>query len=307
MTRYVIIRIFQALIALIGITILVFILVRLSGDPMDLIRTPTSTEEEIARLKEYFGLDKSYPEQLWIYLNSLFRGDFGTSIIKRQPVIDMIKAALPNTIKMGLPSFIIAMSLALVLGVLAATKRDSLLDNGVKLLAVLGQALPGFWVAVMLVLLLSVKFRLLPVAGMGTLKHYVLPVGTMVFFMLPGMMRLVRSSMLDVLDSEYIKLARIKGLPDRKIIWKHALRNAFIAPLTSAGMLFASLITGAVITEIIFNWPGMGRLAVEAVQARDFPVVQAITIIVASMVLGMNILVDITYAIVDPQIRFQKS
>jgi peptide/nickel transport system permease protein len=306
-TRYVIIRIFQALIALIGITILVFILVRLSGDPMDLIRTPTSTEEEIARLKEYFGLDKSYPEQLWIYLNSLFRGDFGTSIIKRQPVIDMIKAALPNTIKMGLPSFIIAMSLALVLGVLAATKRDSLLDNGVKLLAVLGQALPGFWVAVMLVLLLSVKLRLLPVAGMGTLKHYVLPVGTMVFFMLPGMMRLVRSSMLDVLDSEYIKLARIKGLPDRKIIWKHALRNAFIAPLTSAGMLFASLITGAVITEIIFNWPGMGRLAVEAVQARDFPVVQAITIIVASMVLGMNILVDITYAIVDPQIRFQKS
>lgn len=307
MTRYVIIRIFQALIALIGITILVFILVRLSGDPMDLIRTPTSTEEEIARLKEYFGLDKSYPEQLWIYLNSLFRGDFGTSIIKRQPVIDMIKAALPNTIKMGLPSFIIAMSLALVLGVLAATKRDSLLDNGVKLLAVLGQALPGFWVAVMLVLLFSVKLRLLPVAGMGTLKHYVLPVGTMVFFMLPGMMRLVRSSMLDVLDSEYIKLARIKGLPDRKIIWKHALRNALIAPLTSAGMLFASLITGAVITEIIFNWPGMGRLAVEAVQARDFPVVQAITIIVASMVLGMNILVDITYAIVDPQIRFQKS
>lgn len=307
MTRYVIIRILQALIALIGIIILVFILVRLSGDPMDLIRTPTSTEEEIARLKEYFGLDKSYPEQLWIYLSSLFRGDFGTSIIKRQPVIDMIKAALPNTIKMGLPSFIIAMSLALVLGVLAATKRDSLLDNGVKLLAVLGQALPGFWVAVMLVLLFSVKLRLLPVAGMGTLKHYVLPVGTMVFFMLPGMMRLVRSSMLDVLDSEYIKLARIKGLPDRKIIWKHALRNAFIAPLTSAGMLFASLITGAVITEIIFNWPGMGRLAVEAVQARDFPVVQAITIIVASMVLGMNILVDITYAIVDPQIRFQKS
>ena len=307
MTRYVIIRILQALIALIGIIILVFILVRLSGDPMDLIRTPTSTEEEIARLKEYFGLDKSYPEQLWIYLSSLFRGDFGTSIIKRQPVIDMIKAALPNTIKMGLPSFIIAMSLALVLGVLAATKRDSLLDNGVKLLAVLGQALPGFWVAVMLVLLFSVKLRLLPVAGMGTLKHYVLPVGTMVFFMLPGMMRLVRSSMLDVLDSEYLKLARIYGLPDRKIIWKHALRNALIAPLTSAGMLFASLITGAVITEIIFNWPGMGRLAVEAVQARDFPVVQAITIIVASMVLGMNILVDITYAIVDPQIRFQKS
>ncbi|MCR4393616.1 MAG: ABC transporter permease, partial [Dehalococcoidales bacterium] len=192
-------------------------------------------------------------------------------------------------------------------GVLAATRRDSIFDAGVKFLAVLGQALPGFWVAIMAMLVFSVYWPVLPPAGMGSLSNYVLPVATMVFFLLPGMMRLVRSSMLDVLDSEYIKLARIKGLPERIVIWKHALRNALIAPLTTAGMIFASLITGAVITENVFNWPGMGRLIVEATYARDFPVVQAVTILIAIIVLGMNLLVDITYAYVDPQIRYQNS
>ena len=159
----------------------------------------------------------------------------------------------------------------------------------------------------MAVLIFSVYLRWLPVAGTDTLANYVLPVGTMVFFMLPGMMRLVRSSMLDVLDSEYIKLARIKGLPERLVIWKHALRNAIISPLTVAGMIFAMFITGAVITEIIFNWPGMGRLMVENTFSRDFAVVQAITIIVAIAVLGINLLVDISYAYIDPQIRYQRT
>ncbi|NLM46902.1 MAG: ABC transporter permease [Firmicutes bacterium] len=307
MSRYIVIRILQAFLALIGITVLVFILVRASGDPTHLIITPTSTPEEIANLKKQLGLDKSYPEQFVVFVSGLVRGEFGDSIIKRKPAAEMIKEALPNTIKLGLPAFFIAMALALGLGVLAAARRDSIYDAGVKLIAVLGQALPGFWVAIMAMLLFSVRLRLLPVAGAGTLKHYVLPVGTMVFFLLPGMMRLVRSSMLDVLDAEYIRLARIKGLSEAKIIWKHALRNALIGPLTTAGMIFASLITGAVITEIIFNWPGMGRLLVEAVTARDFPVVQAITMLVAAMDLGMNIVVDIAYAFVDPQIRHQKS
>jgi ABC-type dipeptide/oligopeptide/nickel transport system permease component len=149
--------------------------------------------------------------------------------------------------------------------------------------------------------------QVLPTSGMGDLSHYVLPVGTMLFFMLPGMMRLVRSTMLDVLDSEYIKLARIKGLSETKVIWKHALRNAIISPLTVAGMMLAGIIGGAVITENIFNWPGMGRLALEYTVGRDFPVVQAVAIIVAVMVLGMNFLVDIAYAYVDPQIRYQRT
>jgi ABC-type dipeptide/oligopeptide/nickel transport system permease component len=306
MVRFIIIRLLQSLIALIGIIILVFFLVRASGDPLSLISSPNMTKEQYALIKAKWGLDKSWGEQFIIYMGDLAKGDLGESLIKERPVIEIIGEALPNTLKLIIPAFIIGMLLALFLGITAATYRDSLWDNGVKFLAVLGQALPGFWVAIMAVLILSVKLGWLPVAGMSSPAHYVLPVGTLVFFMMPGMMRLVRSSMLDVLDSEYIKLARIKGLPERTVIWKHALRNALISPLTVAGMVFALFITGAVITETIFNWPGIGKLLVETTFSRDFAIVQAITIIVAVFVLGINLIVDISYAYVDPQIRFQR-
>jgi len=307
MTRFIIIRILQAIITLIGIIVLVFFMVRISGNPVLFMISPLSTESEIKVLQQQLGLDKSYWEQFGIYIRDLTRGNLGESFIKRIPVSEMIGSALPNTLKLGVPSFLIGTILGIALGVLAATKRDSFLDNGIKFLAILGQALPGFWVAIMAVLVLSVYWELLPPAGMGGIQNYVLPVGTMIFFMLPGMMRLVRSTMLDVLDSEYVKLARIKGLPERMVIWKHALRNAIISPLTVAGMMLAGIIGGAVITENIFNWPGMGKLAVESTIGRDFPVVQAIAIIAAVMILGVMIIVDIAYAYVDPQIRFQKS
>jgi peptide/nickel transport system permease protein len=198
---------------------------------------------------------------------------------------------------------VIGIGLALVLGVLAATKRDSWLDNGVKFLAILGQALPGFWVAIVAIYIFAVYWHLLPTSGMGTPAHFVLPVLILAFFLMPGMMRLVRSSMLDVLGSEYVKLARIKGLPERTVIWKHALRNALIAPLTAAGAIFAGLITSTVILETVFAWPGVGRLLVTAVSGRDFPVVQGVTMMVAVVTLVINLLVDITYAYVDPRIR----
>jgi peptide/nickel transport system permease protein len=306
MIRFIIIRLLQSLLALLGIMVLVFFLVRASGDPLSLLSSPNMTKEQYALIKAKWGLDKSWGEQFIIYVGDLARGDLGQSIVKERPVIDIIGDALPNTLKLIIPAFIIGMLLALILGITAATYRDSLWDNGVKFLAVLGQALPGFWVAIMAVLIFSVHLGWLPVAGMTRPTNYVLPVGTLVFFMMPGMMRLVRSSMLDVLDSEYIKLARIKGLPERIVIWKHALRNALISPLTVAGMIFALFITGAVITETIFNWPGLGKLLVETTFARDFPIVQAITIIVAVIVLGINLIVDISYAYVDPQIRFQR-
>ena len=307
MTRFIIIRLLQAFVALIGITVMVFFLVRASGDPMSLLANPNMTREQYSAIKERLGLDKSWSEQFLIYMKDISQGDLGESLVRERHVIDMIKESLPNTLRLIIPSFIIAMLLAFILGIMAATYRDSLWDNGVKFLAVLGQALPGFWVGIMAVLIFSVHLRWLPVAGMSTLANYVLPVGTMVFFILPGMMRLVRSSMLDVLDSEYIKMARIKGLPERLVIWKHALRNAVITPLTVAGMIFAMLITGALITETIFNWPGMGRLLIEGTFARDFPVVQAITVVTAVFVLGINVLVDISYAYIDPQIRYQKT
>src|SRR5262249_54174806 len=231
------------------------------------------------------------------------QGDLGKSLIHRRPVTTLIAEALHSSLSLGALAFVVGIGLALVLGVLAATKRDTWLDNGVKFLAILGQALPGFWVAIVAIYVFAVYWHLLPTAGMGTPAHYVLPVLTLAFFLLPGMMRLVRSSMLDGLGSEYVKLARIKGLPERTVIWKHALRNALIAPLTAAGAIFASLITGAVILETVFAWPGVGRLMVTAVSGRDFPVVQGVTMLVALVTLLVNLLVDIAYAYVDPRIR----
>ena len=307
MGRFIIIRLLQTVVALIGISILIFVLVRASGDPTMLFRSALSTEEDIARIRADLGLDKPVLEQYWIFVTDLAHGDLGESLIKRRPVTEMIVERMPNTLSLALSSFAVSMLLALVLGVLAATRRDTFLDNGVKFLAILGQALPGFWVAIMAILAFSVYWQLLPPAGTGTPAHFVLPVATLVLFLLPGMMRLVRSSMLDVLDSEYIKLARIKGLPERTIIWKHALRNALIAPLTAAGMIFGLLITGTVITENVFAWPGIGRLSIEALMARDFPVVQGITLLVAVLVLLINLFVDIMYAYIDPQMRYQRT
>ncbi len=284
-------------------SLLIFVLVRASGDPADLMRGPSTTDADIANIKVQWGLDKSYPEQYWLFVSGMAQGDLGKSLIQRRPVTTMIGEALPSSLSLGVLAFVLGIGTALALGVLAATRRDTWLDNGVKFLAVLGQALPGFWVAIVAIYIFSVYWHLLPTSGMGTPAHYVLPVLTLAFILLPGMMRLVRSSMLDVLGSEYVKLARIKGLPERTVIWKHALRNALIAPLTAAGAIFAGLITGAVILETVFAWPGVGRLLVTAVSGRDFPVVQGVTMMVAVVTLLINLLVDITYAYVDPRIR----
>ena len=307
MGRFVLVRLFQTVVALVGISLLVFILVRASGDPTMLMRTATSTEEEIANIKVQLGLDKSPPEQYWIFVKNLARGDLGRSLTKRRPVTTMIGEALPRSLELGVSSFVVSMLAALLLGVLAARKRDGLLDNGVKFLAVLGQGMPPFWVGIMLIFIFSVYFRLLPAGGAGGFAHFVLPVFTLSFYILPGMMRLVRSCMLDVLDTEYIKLARIKGLSESVVIWKHALRNAVITPLTTAGVLFANLIAGEVIIETVFNWPGIGRLSVEGLVARDFPIVQGVLLMVAGLVLVVNLLVDVLYAYVDPQIRYQRT
>jgi peptide/nickel transport system permease protein len=307
MTRFIILRLIQTVIALFGISILIFVLARASGDPTMLMRTPLSTEEDIARIRANMGLDKPWPEQYWIFLTDLARGDLGDSLTKKRPVTEMILERMPATFSLGISAFVVGMLGSFLLGVLGAVRRDSFFDNGVKFLAILGQALPGFWVAIVAVFLFAVVWKVVPTFGYGKPINYLLPVVTMSFFLLPGMLRLVRSSMLDVLDSEYIKLARIKGLPESMVIWKHALRNALIAPLTTAGMLFAGLINGAVIIENVFGWPGVGRLSIEAVTGRDFPIVQGITMMVAVFVLLVNLFIDITYAWVDPQIRYQRT
>jgi peptide/nickel transport system permease protein len=307
MTRFIIIRLLQTLISLVLIVLLVFFLIRVSGNPADLMVTPITTKEAHQHLIESFGLDKPVSYQLWIFVKGALTGNFGDSYIKRIPVTQIIGDALPNTLRIGIPSFIIGYVVAIVLGIVAAVKRNSIWDNGVKFLALLGQALPPFWVGIMAMLVFSLYWRILPSGGLNSPQSYILPVGTMLFFFLPGMMRLMRSTMLDVLDSEYIKLARIKGLKESTVIFKHAMRNAIITPLTIGGMMLAGIVGGSLITENVFVIPGMGRLMVESTFGRDFPVVQAIGVIVAVLVLGANFLVDIAYAWVDPQIRFERS
>lgn len=306
MGRFILIRLLYTVVAIICISLLIFVLARASGDPTLLMISGQATPEDIAQLRQELGLDKSLPEQYWIFVKKVARGDFGDSLLKRRPVMDMISERIINSLILGISAFTMGILVATALGVAAATKRDSWLDNAVKFLAVLGQTMPLFWVALILIFIFSVQLRLLPTSGTGSPAHFVLPVVTMAFFMLPGIMRLVRSSMLDVLDSEYIKLARIKGLPEWKVIWKHALRNALIAPLTMAGVIFANVITGAIVIETVFSWPGVGRLSYEAVMTRDFPVIQGVTLIGATLVLLINLLVDITYAYIDPQIRYQR-
>jgi ABC-type dipeptide/oligopeptide/nickel transport system permease component len=307
MTRFIIIRFLQTLISLFFIVLLVFFMIRLSGNPADMMVTPITTREQHQHLIESFGLDKPLSTQLWIFVSGAVTGDFGDSYVKRIAVTEIIGNALPNTLKIGVPSFIIGYVIAILLGVVAAVKRDSIWDNGVKFLALLGQALPPFWVGIMAMLVFSLYWKVLPSGGLASPKSYILPVGTMLFFFLPGMMRLMRSTMLDVLDSEYIKLARIKGLKETTVILKHAMRNAIITPITIGGLMLAGIVGGSLITENIFVIPGMGRLMVESTFGRDFPVVQAIAVIVAVMVLGMNFLVDVAYGWIDPQIRYERN
>jgi ABC-type dipeptide/oligopeptide/nickel transport system permease component len=304
MVRFILVRLLQTVIAFLGIVTFVFILVRLTGDPTDLMRTGTTVESDIARYKEMFGLDKSYPEQYWIYLKGLVKGDFGESTRYRRPVSEMIGQALPNTLKLAISSFIVSMFLALSLGVLAAYKRDSIFDNGVKFIAVLGQSMPDFWVGIMAILIFSVHWQIFPASGNDTPMHYVLPVAVLSFYILPGIMRIIRGSMLDVLDTEYIKLARIKGVSERLVVWKHGLRNGLIAPLTTAGLILAGILGGVVVIEYVFNMPGLGKMGVEAMNGRDFAVTQGFAVVFSAGVLLINLIVEILYAVIDPQIRY---
>jgi peptide/nickel transport system permease protein len=254
-------------------------------------------------MRAYLGLDRSWASQYGTFISHALRGDFGTSVRFRRPAMELIAERYGATLELGGLAVLIVIVVALPVGVYAAVHRGSGLDYAARAFAALGQAVPPFWLGLVLVLIFGVLLHLLPTSGRGTPLHVLLPGITLGWFAVAGLMRLTRSSMLDVLGSEYVKLARIKGLPERTVIWKHALRNALIAPLTAAGAIFAGLITGAVILETVFAWPGVGRLLVTAVSGRDFPVVQGVTMMVAVVTLLINLLVDIAYAYVDPRIR----
>jgi peptide/nickel transport system permease protein len=304
MHKYIVRRFFQSLLALLVLSMLIFLMSRMTGDPTMLMLPDDATREDMARLRQALGLDRPLPIQYWVFLRNAVQGDFGRSIKGQMPVIDMIKERLPNSIKLAAVALCIAVLLAFPLGVVAAVKKDTALDTVANIVAVLGQSLPQFWVGIVLIQIFAVRLRWLPVAGVGSVAHYVLPAFTLGWFVVAGMMRLLRSSMLDVLGSEFVKLARIKGLPGRKVIWKHALRNALIPVLTFGAIYLAILVTGAILVETVFAWPGIGQLIYQGIVFRDFPVVQAVVLLTAAIVIAVNLLVDITYAYIDPRIRY---
>jgi peptide/nickel transport system permease protein len=249
------------------------------------------------------GLDGSLFQQFTIFVGNALHGDLGTSIRMRQPAVEAFFSRLPNTLAIIPWALLLAMCVGIPLGVIAALNRGNMIDRAAGTVAVLGIAMPSFWLGILLIYVFSVELGWLPSGRMGGPEHYVLPVITLGAFLVAGFMRLVRSSMLEVMESEFVKLARIKGLSESVVIWKHCLRNALIPVLTLWGVFVGNLITGAIVTETVFAWPGIGRLTYEAVIFRDFPLLQAVIILKAILILSINLVVDILYAYVDPRIR----
>jgi len=304
MQRYLIFRIGQSVIALIGVSMLVFFLTRLSGNVLDLMLPIEATPEDFARVEKAWGLDKPLIVQYGVYVGNVLQGDWGESWKWGSGALEIVLEKFPATVQLASFTLLVSTALGLGIGVLVAVKKGSPFDWGGKVIALLGQSLPGFWLGIVLMWVFAVLLGWLPTSGKGGLSHMIMPAVTLGWFNVAALMRLTRSAMLEVLDSEYVKLARIKGLSEWKVIWKHCLRNAAIAPLTYFGLVAGFLLTGSVVTETVFAWPGTGLLAVEAVQARDYQVVQAVVLFMASIFIVSNLVVDILYAYVDPRIRY---
>ena len=305
MKRYILKRIVQAIICIIGVSIIVFFLTHLSGDPLSLLVSPDATQEDVEEIKRLHGLDKPLHSQYWSFISRAVRGDFGESLRWKRPCMGIFLEKFPNTLQLAAASMTWALLLGLSVGIFSAVSVGTWFDNFGKVFAIMGQAIPAFWLGIMLILIFSIKLRLLPTSGMGGLKHLILPSLTLGWLCTAAIVRLTRSAMLDVLDSEYIKMARIKGVPEQFVVIRHAFRNALIPVVTMASLNFIFLLNGTVITETIFSWPGVGRLVVDSIFARDFPMVQTVVFIASCLFVFTNLIVDILYAYLDPRIRYQ--
>ncbi len=306
MQRFIAVRVLQSLVAILVMSMIVFGLARVSGNPLEVMLPLEAEQEDYDRLTKYWGLDRPIHEQYVTFVKKGIQGDFGESLkYQGKSAMGLVMERLPATLELAGFALLISAILAVPIGVLAAVSKDTGWDAGAKVIALLGQSLPGFWLGIMLMWIFAVWMDWLPSSGRGGLKHMILPAITLGWFQVAAIMRLVRSSMLEVLDSEFVKLTRVKGIPEWKVVWKHCLRNAAIAPLTFFAIIAGQLLTGSVVTETVFTWPGVGLLVVDAVRSRDFQVVQAVVIMFAFIFILCNLLVDILYAFLDPRIRYQ--
>src|SRR4029453_10220438 len=282
---------------------IVFFLTRLSGNPIHLLLDVNASERDQQILMQHLGLDKSLPVQYAPYVRNIFLGDFGRSVLTRRPVTEHIWERLPATVELGLVAMILSVLIGVPLGVYSAVRRGSVLDTGARVFAVLGQSMPAFWLGLMLILFFGVVLGVLPAGGRGTIWHLILPAFTLGYFTSAAILRLTRSAMLEVLGSDYIKFARLKGLHEQVVLWKHGLRNALLPVVTFAVLLFVQFLGGAVVTETVFAWPGLGRLILESIATRDYPIVQAGVLVLSALYLTGNLCVDLLYSYLNPKIR----
>ena len=305
MLRFATARIAQSIITLIVLSMVVFFGAELTGDIALAMATPDTTKAELEEIRRKFGLDRPAYERYGRYLFNLVQGDLGVSGTSRRQVSEMMAERIPPTLQLAAVGLFIAMLLGIPLGVLAAVKRNTIFDQLSKLLAIIGMSAPQFWVAIMLIMFFGAQLKWLPTYGRGGIDHYILPGIAISLFVMAGFMRLTRSSMLEVLDSEFVKFARIKGLQERLVIFKHALKNAIIPVLTFGGVSFAGLLNGAIVVEVVFAWPGLGRLMLDAIRERDTVVIMATILTSGFLYIFLSTVVDILYAYVDPRIRYQ--
>ncbi len=304
---YLIGRVAQTLVSMLVVISIVFFLTRLSGNPVNLLLDVNASQRDHEILMRHLGLDQPLPVQYGIYVKNIFLGDFGKSVLTRRPVTEHIWERLPATVELGLVAMLLSVVIGVPLGMYSAVRRGGLFDAGARVFAVLGQSMPVFWLGLMLILFFAVVLGVLPAGGRGGLSHLILPAFTLGYFTSAAILRLTRSSMLEVLGSDYIKFARLKGLPEPVVLWKHGLKNALLPVITFAVLLFVQFLGGAVVTETVFAWPGLGRLILESITTRDYPIVQAGVLVLSALYLVGNLFVDLLYSYLNPRIRHRAS
>ena len=303
MKRYALRQVVQLAVVIVGISMLAFAILHVIGDPVTLLLPQNAGKEEYARYNKLLGLDRPIYVQYWKFASRAVRGDFGKSWYADTPAFKLVLERLLPTLYLTTAGLVTALLIALPLGILAALKRHSFVDSLCTMAAVAGQAMPIFWLGIMLIIIFAVQLRLLPASGYGTWQHFLMPAFTLGAFLAPITMRLVRSGVIEIMSMEYIKTARAKGLAERLVVIKHAFRNACIPVITVLGLQFGQLLGGAVITETVFAWPGVATLTVDAIRNQDFPVVQCAVVLLALIIVAVNFLVDMIVGLIDPRIR----
>jgi len=305
MLEYVVRRLLLTVLVLCGVSVVSFGMMFLSGDPASALAGDNWTRQQIDEFRRIMGFDRPWYVQYRDFIGNAVRGDFGKSLRQHQPVFGLLMDRLPATLELTGAALLLSVTIATPIGILSAVRRNSLNDRAAMLFALAGQSMPVFWVGSMLILIFGVRMQWLPIAGRESLAHLILPAAALGFFSVARNARVVRSSMLEVLGADYVRTARAKGLPGAQVLIKHAFKNALLPVVTLLGLDVGHLLSGAVITETIFAWPGVGRLTVEAVLGKDLPLVQAVVIFLATMFVIINLAVDILYGVLDPRVRYQ--